>query len=155
MPYGRFLYDDNLGCPRHGLGRELGVGELGVLSREIRFNYPTGSCTSLSDEDRDFELHDFGKRLAEGRPTNRGHAVRDSGTHQNSRVARQFNANVVACFAQCGRPNEWEIRSGWIFGAYKIDQEKFLTVGRAGISLGGGAEGASGNGSSAQVTTFV
>src|SRR5215831_8747789 len=62
------LYDHNLGCPRHGLGCELRVGELGVLSSEICFNYPTGSRTSSSDEDRDFEFYDFGQRLAKGRP---------------------------------------------------------------------------------------
>ena len=29
------LYDDNFGRPGHSLGRELRVGELGVLSREV------------------------------------------------------------------------------------------------------------------------
>jgi len=127
---------------------------LGVLSREIRFNYPTGSCTSVSDEDRDFELYDFSKRLAEGRPANGGHAVRNGSPHQNSRVARQFNTNVVASFAQCRRPNEWEICSSWILGTYQIDQQKSLAVGGAWVSLGG-SEGAPGNSSGAQVTTFV
>jgi hypothetical protein len=71
----RFLNNHDLGRPGHGLGRELRIGELGVLSGKIRFNYPTGSGTCFSDEDRDFELYDLSERLAKGRPANRGHAV--------------------------------------------------------------------------------
>jgi hypothetical protein len=149
------LNDHNLGRPGHSFGCQLRVGELGVLSREIRFNYPTGSCTSFSDEDRDFKLYDFSKCLAEGRPANGGHAVRNGSPHQNSRVSRQLNTNIVASFSQRRRPNEREIGSSRILGTYQVDQQKSLGVGSAGISLGGRAKSAPGNSSGAQVTTFV
>ena len=69
------LYNQNLVCPGHGLGRELRVRELGVLAGEIRLNYPTGSCASFSDEDWNLELDHFSQCLAKWRPTNRGDAV--------------------------------------------------------------------------------
>src|SRR5215813_11241966 len=86
----------NLRRPGHRCSRDLGIRKLRVLAGKIFFDHPTGSCTGLSNIDRDFELDDFGQRLAEGRPSHRGNVVGDDGAHEHGRIAGEFKANFIA-----------------------------------------------------------
>jgi hypothetical protein len=95
----RTLDDKNFRRPPHSLCCQLWIGELRILAAKIFFDHPTGSPTSLSNKDWDFQLHHFRQGLTERRPANRRHTIGNGCAHEHRGISRQLDANFISGLA--------------------------------------------------------
>src|SRR5438552_13790723 len=90
------LFREDLVRPPDEAHEDLGIGEAGVLGRQVGLEDPTGPGTSPSNMDADAVPDRGAKRVGQRRPPHRPHGVRDRGPPQRNRLTEQEDLDVLA-----------------------------------------------------------